>query len=593
MAAVAPPASGGGLGLARNDNSRWGYAREDDNDTNSTFVFTQIIPSSRSSQSKETVANRELYTNDRTNAAAVQGHDTSILHATPIQPSSNNLSHTSTTDRLPSSLDTSRQRLEDLSRNGSEADSLLDLYRQQKGIMSNSMSVEGGAKSPQVSSSKEVDEGKWIHRDKLAAIESEEAREAGIQIPQEYLTNPEGVNYNEDPYTGITEDHGSDLHQTSERNGDAGARAMDYNEDSYTNIAKDQESDVHLGNETGSHAGRYFSPVTNEDDQEQAFAHDLRHPNELAAESYEVPSSPHIYPSQGTRSSSSRIPVATSSPLPIPQEYLERNTPLPRKRGTSANLDEDGLVYGKVRSRSDSIGSQMMLDDGAIVDSTPSSTSYPQLPSSSTKLYTPSKSQHVSSARKTSATPRSVSTAQKVRSASTTSRGSPAQRPATRSGLESRPATAINRPEGDAPWLADMYKPDPRLPQDQQIIPTHAKRLQQEHSKRLGSSSVGSHPAVKETRADASLPLNQQADHLEYEQDDGKQQFGTSRPEASKGPRFPSPGGEHAGYSTIPKLHTQAPIDSLERPAILQPIEVQEADETVEKEGRCGCCIVM
>jgi len=36
------------------------------------------------------------------------------------------------------------------------------------------------------------------------------------------------------------------------------------------------------------------------------------------------------------------------------------------------------------------------------------------------------------------------------------------------------------RPEGDAPWLAEMYKPDPRLPQEEQIIPTHAKRLARE-----------------------------------------------------------------------------------------------------------------
>lgn len=54
-----------------------------------------------------------------------------------------------------------------------------------------------------------------------------------------------------------------------------------------------------------------------------------------------------------------------------------------------------------------------------------------------------------------------------------------AQRPKSRAGLETRPPTAVNRPEGEPPWLATMYKPDPRLPPDQQLLPTHAKRMQQ------------------------------------------------------------------------------------------------------------------
>lgn len=34
--------------------------------------------------------------------------------------------------------------------------------------------------------------------------------------------------------------------------------------------------------------------------------------------------------------------------------------------------------------------------------------------------------------------------------------------------------------EGDPPWLVSAYKPDPRLPPDQQLLPTVARRLQQE-----------------------------------------------------------------------------------------------------------------
>ena len=54
---------------------------------------------------------------------------------------------------------------------------------------------------------------------------------------------------------------------------------------------------------------------------------------------------------------------------------------------------------------------------------------------------------------------------------------------------DGRPRTATNPPEGDPPWLAGMYKPDPRLPPDQQMLPTHAKRLAQEQWERDGKSA--------------------------------------------------------------------------------------------------------
>lgn len=40
--------------------------------------------------------------------------------------------------------------------------------------------------------------------------------------------------------------------------------------------------------------------------------------------------------------------------------------------------------------------------------------------------------------------------------------------------------------EGEAPWIASMYKPDPRLPPDQQMLPTHAKRMAQEQWEKEG-----------------------------------------------------------------------------------------------------------
>jgi hypothetical protein len=45
-------------------------------------------------------------------------------------------------------------------------------------------------------------------------------------------------------------------------------------------------------------------------------------------------------------------------------------------------------------------------------------------------------------------------------------------------------------PEGEAPWIASMYKPDPRLPPDQQMLPTHAKRMMQEQWEREGKTGT-------------------------------------------------------------------------------------------------------
>ncbi|TKA75304.1 hypothetical protein B0A55_07599, partial [Friedmanniomyces simplex] len=57
------------------------------------------------------------------------------------------------------------------------------------------------------------------------------------------------------------------------------------------------------------------------------------------------------------------------------------------------------------------------------------------------------------------------------------------------SGHKSRPSTG-HVPEGEAPWIASMYKPDPRLPPDQQLLPTHAKRLQQEQWEKDGKTGT-------------------------------------------------------------------------------------------------------
>ncbi|MCJ1432249.1 hypothetical protein MMC27_001605 [Xylographa pallens] len=562
MTAVSPAASSGGIVQSNKENGRWGYVREDDNDKNSSFVFSHLLPSSKPSPTKDIPQNYEQRINNERVALQAPGHNTAAStnftfqdsFALP-QPSSN----ADSADRRPSTLDTARQRLGDSSRKGSEADSLLDLYRQHKiGQSGGHSTATNGPMAPYISGTEDVDKEKWIHRDKLAVIESQEAQAAGVHIPHEFNAQDQEAHYS------------GNSHISPNRGLEHASGRMD---------------------EMRSRNIRSPSPVIDEyysgDDDVD---HDLRMPDEIATDAVDTSSSPRIYSQYGLRASSSRIPIATSSPLPISQEHIERNTPLPRKRGVSGNFEEEGLIYRQARSRSHSVGSQVLLDDAEYSNSAPSSPS---------KIKAPAKFQQISSAKKPLTGSRNVSAAQKVRSTSSTARGSPAQRPATRSGAEGRPATAINRPEGEAPWLADMYKPDPRLPPDQQIIPTHAKRLQQEQWDRVGRPSNGFawevEPSAVEIDEQKEAPPLPPADIVDHTPDDQSAwPFKAPEPEPAKTSRSPAPGSEHAGYSTIPKLHSTPPIGSVQSPRLPQPMEVQEPKtEPQQKESGCGCCMVM
>src|SRR6201999_1549016 len=90
-----------------------------------------------------------------------------------------------------------------------------------------------------------------------------------------------------------------------------------------------------------------------------------------------------------------------------------------------------------------------------------------------------------SGARKASATRGGISGQQRPRTRSAQHKESPTQRPGTRSG-ETPPGSSNKRPEGDPPWLSSIYSPDPKLPPEQQLLPTVAKRLQQEQWEREG-----------------------------------------------------------------------------------------------------------
>ena len=483
----------------------------------------------------------------------------------------------------------SRAMHSDLSRSGSEPDSLLHLYGRPRSHTDNvDQSKKADIKGPLYLDDEDPEQSRWIHRDKLALIESHEMQEAGIKFPRLPRSSSR---------SNRRKDHSRQRSHDQYGNGVPQQDPVFYEVEAETGQSR-RLSDGHEG-EQQIHEG------------EPSF--DLRTSAEIAQESYPMAVTSPAYRQTGTRSSSSRIPLPKSSPVPIPQEHIERNTPLTRTRGPSGNWgtgDDDVMGYNRGRSRSHSVGSQVLLDDGEPLSDAQNPVTYHGnngSPSTSPtkRLVTKSGQATSSSARKATNALRNVSDPPKTRNASATYRFSPNQRPKSRSGLESRPATAINRPEGDPPWLATMYKPDPRLPPDQQMLPTHAKRMQQEKDGASGQPSGDFAPQIEHAEDRLYLPspgpLNPKANGKSNEIDDEPGWPLRALP-ATKGDGIPDPAGiteQHAGYSTIPKVQNTPPIGQAAGAAAAGPQPASQSSTTSPQDKSrnanraCGCCVLM
>ena len=516
------------------------------------------------------------------------------------------------------------------SRSGSEADSLLDLYGRPGSYGERSVAASAD-KDPRTSHDEtyidddDLDHSRWIHRDKLAMIETQEMREAGIKLPlQEAKPARKSSKIRKEQPPDIPD-------------------------------IPTQQQDIDPMQERKKRRTR--SPVRREEDAEEPLDNgfDLRTPEEIAADNYLGDSSSMYRQQDHLRKSSSRIPLPRSSPMPIPQGHIERDTPLPRKRGASSG-DENGILYNKVRNRQDSVGSQVLLDDPDASHHTPTPTSRPTTGDSPSKTRIPSdKPTHTR--KPSTTTPKSPDSQPKARIPSTSNSTptprtpSSVQRPKSRSGLDPRPQTAVNRPEGDPPWLATMYKPDPRLPPDQQILPTHAKRLQQEQyereqqqqqqqrqtqtqklaeQRRINGKSSPPLPRefspLAEHTVNGLQPSSREADEKVMQERSPEWPLAVStataatasnqqqNPVANHPPAAPD-ANKNAGYSTVPRVNNrqgespvrqaaapsthQRPLDPFEKERMGRRTDVEKGGkagaekEEGKKESGCGCCIVM
>ncbi|KAL9111884.1 MAG: hypothetical protein Q9227_003734 [Pyrenula ochraceoflavens] len=475
-------------------------------------------------------------------------------------PSLNRRPSTSSPNSKPNGTSTSESlqpsRVEDLksggiSRTGSEADSLLDLYRHNSSRGDSSLDVSEirmDHEPQRYSANGASEDEKWIHRDKLAKIEREELQAAGIKL--------------------------ANTPRTSSRTRTRRAPSNDLQSEG-TN-GTDQESWPAVREEKRQ---RVSSPV----EEEQVFPQeqqnwDLRSPAEIASDAQEEKGTPKIYQSSSLTKSKSRIPVLTASPLPV----QDKDTPRPRTRAGS-QLDEEQPARSKPHSRRGSAASQTLLNDignGTSTPGSPTTTRYQNKNEGSPgkRKVTPNATPAVgatSSSRKVTPASRKVSNARSP-SGST---NSPAQRPSTRSGDE-RPRTAVNRPEGDPPWLATMYKPDPMLPPDQQIVPTHAKRQQQAqwaedgslittYDRKFSPLAIHTDDGLKPSAPPKNSPPPQSPRKDEQSpwpmKDISRAGSTASRPGTS--------GADRGGYSTMPRVTASSPTAAAVSSPRLSPRE--------------------
>ncbi|KAF2455862.1 hypothetical protein BDY21DRAFT_372983 [Lineolata rhizophorae] len=544
--------------------------------------------------------------------------------------------------------------------NGAEPDDFGDLYRTPASTngrynSSNKNSVDHGSKRKHSTTTGvrnrddvEMDDNNWIHRDKLAQIESRELEEAGFTVPRAARMGSRSAH-------SSTSAHKRDntLDQPAEVEAGAGGGGVatggpvnGVSSDENYGLASQPapraekrqritspssaDEEPHLGAGASTRA-QYDND--NDGGEGAVFDFELRTPEEVAAEQEYLAQMRQR--GQSRSASASRIPLSKASPAPVPYTFIERDLPLPRSRNGSGawsgNPEESGLAFNRTRARSQSIGSQVLTDDADAMASGPNTptrlaTSSPTSPQGSPQkggatALAPSRAAPTSGGRKS----RTPSSQQKKASPPSTAnqqqqRGSSAsaKRPGTSGGggggSGGRPATA--RPEGDPPWIASMYKPDPRLPPEQQMLPTHAKRLAQEQWEREGRTGTAYDREFRLLNADEIRDSRRQSKALSNTsggmRDDAA--IGSGNEDAqwplsgvTRGAqdRPGTSGTEHGGYKTIPTIakqpgpptggaaQYQAQVQAGSRNKPVETVRVQDPGEKEGKSKGCGCCIVM
>ena len=467
--------------------------------------------------------------------------------------------------------------------------------------------LRGREKPPEV-----IDDSAWIHRDKLAQIEIMEMEQAGIPVRQSRRSTSAGP--------------GADQRTSRSQ---SRARKSVSEEQVYEEVPEEAYGMAYGGEEDYENFERKrISTIPDADQEEREFDpttdYEFRTPEELAREQEVSRTS--------VRPSTSRIPVSKASPVPVPQNVVGRDSPLPRSRNGSASYSGtwDDMLYAR-KARSGSIGSQAVLDDeeGVRTPLRPdSSHMHSSSENSPPKSRVPNRS--TPNGRKGSVQngiPRPGS------SSGNKARTTSAKERSTSSAHKSRPSTShAYSPEGEAPWISSMYKPDPRLPPDQQMLPTHAKRMMQEQWEKEGKSGTTYDRDLRPI-SDQELPAPTSKSQAPPPLELNQQNFGPEKvPSPSPSPnlqlqtnnapttpnstnmnawpltqqsdqRSGSRPGTSGGYKITPKIASPPQIQRPEASPARSPApptnptprvpDLDEKEEVQPKKGGCGCCVVM
>jgi hypothetical protein len=402
---------------------------------------------------------------------------------------------------------------------------------------------------------------KWIHRDKLAKIESEELQAAGILLPRQ-----------RDRARSKSQNRPRRDQSQDKMNGSG--RSIGGSE--YT-VSRSRKNSAATTTEMRTDLGTVPS-------------WDLRRPQEILEEGGDGHSL-----SNSSGKGSSRIPVAKGSPVPVPNEHIARDTRLARKRDGSPGVEET-ITYPRQRARSGSAGNALGLAKGTSLGSTPQPKrpdSSPKKPTAATSTRKPKPANGAAGRPKTRGGP----------SKDSTSSGT-GTRPSTRSGEREFSSSNSKPMEGEPPWMISAYRPDPRLPPDQQLLPTVAKRLQQEKWEREGKFGsiydkefrpLTDEGFLRPPETSAQDKENEkEADKEEQKEGEGDWPFKTE-------PKSPTLPARTNSYSTMPRITDTPARNSMADPRTPghqpQPSLTVKApeprEETPPQKESCGCCIVM
>ena len=455
-----------------------------------------------------------------------------------------------------------------------------------------------------------VDDSAWIHRDKLAQIEIMEMEAAGIPVRQSRRSVSAGA--------------GAERRRSRSQSRSRKGVPKDEEQEE---MPSDAYGNAYGGDEDYERKRMSAIPAADEEEHyDPNVDYEFRTPEEVAAE--------HD-PKHTIRPSTSRIPVSKASPVPVPSTVVDRDSPLPRSRHGSTSGTWDEMQYQR-KARSGSIGSQAILndDDGLKTPPRPGSS---QMRSSDENSPPKSRLPNAGPNGRKTSTPTSngvqrpgSSHGNKSRTASNNTKDRVAS-----NGHKSRPSTShAYNPEGDPPWISSMYKPDPRLPPDQQMLPTHAKRMMQEQWEREGKSGttydrdlrlISDEPLPSPTeRKPSPLPPPLNLNNTRFEPAKVPSPSRTPNLEVpSKSPTSPNTTNMHAwpltpeserkseptsprpgtsgGLKLTPTIQSPPQIHRAENspsrekiPVERMPVErMPELDEKAEAEPKKGCCCVV